>query len=66
MEKKDSPKTESDYSPLNSEDGLDQTKSKEQQQENRLSADLDDKRPAGDAGPEDTPKTKADREYPPY
>lgn len=66
MDKKQINKTTTDYNTLSAENEKEQARAGEQQQEDRRSQDLDDKRPAGDAGPEDAPDMPRDETDIPY
>lgn len=68
MDKNQENKTISDY-PKDTDlevNKNDTTNEKALQQEKRLAADLDDKQPAGDTGPEDGIKEGKPEEIPPY
>jgi hypothetical protein len=70
MDKKSSNKTISDYP--RSEKNIDRVNvdinanQENLRNEDRLEADLEDKRPAGDAGPEDEINENEPTEFPPY
>ncbi|HEY9362202.1 MAG TPA: hypothetical protein VIQ00_02990 [Chitinophagaceae bacterium] len=70
MDKKSSHKTISDYP--RSEKNIDMAKADRNaneeslRNEKRLAADLEDKRPAGDTGPEDDLNENEPTEFPPY
>ena len=54
-----------DYPPLNDNTGKQDHTNRNEEYE-RMKVDLDDKQPAGDAGPEDAIDKKEKKENPPY